>query len=61
MTQLLQYYGHIEQPTGETNQTPFKMVYGQEVVVLLHFRQHTVEIAKALKLDIEEAKHERLF
>ena len=45
----------------ETNQTPFKMVYGQEVVVPLHFRQHTIEIAKVLKLDIGEAKHERLF
>ena len=39
----------------ETNQTPFKLVYGQEVVVPLHFRQHTVEIAKVLKLDISEA------
>lgn len=37
------------------------MVYGQEVVVPLHFRQHTLEIAKFLKLDIGEAKHERLF
>ena len=45
----------------ETNQTPFKLVYGQEVVVPLHFRQHTVEIAKVHKLDIGEAKHERLF
>ena len=45
----------------ETNQTPFKLVYGQEVVVPLHFRQHTLEIAKVLKLDIGEAKHERLF
>ena len=44
-----------------TNQTPFKLVYGQEVVVPLHFRQHTLEIAKVLKLDIGEAKHERLF
>ena len=45
----------------ETNQTPFKLVYGQEVVVPLHFRQHTLEIAKVLKLDIGEAKYERLF
>ena len=45
----------------ETNQTPFKLVYGQEVVVPLHFRQHTLEISKVLKLDISEAKHERLF
>lgn len=27
----------------------------------LHFRQHTLEIAKVLKLDIGESKHERLF
>ena len=45
----------------ETNQTPFKFVYGQEVVVPLHFKQHTIEIAKVLKLDISEANHERLF
>ena len=44
-----------------TNQTPFKLVYGQEVVVPLHFRQHTLEIAKVLKLDIGEAKYERIF
>ena len=37
------------------------MVYGQEVVVSLHFRQHTFEISKVLKLDIGEEKHERLF
>ena len=43
------------------NQTPFKMVYGKQVVVPLHFEQHTVEISKVLKLDIDEAKHERLF
>ena len=62
MTKFLQYYGHIEQPTREkTNQTPFKLVYVQEVVVPLHFRQHTFEIAKVLQLDISEAKHERLF
>ena len=45
----------------ETNQSPFKLVYGQEVIVPLHFRQHTLEIAKVLKLDIGEAKDERLF
>ena len=37
------------------------MVYGQEVVVPLQFRQHTLEIVEVLKLDIGEAKHERLF
>ena len=44
-----------------TNQTPFKLVYGQEGVVPLHFRQHTLEIAEVLKLDIDEVKNERLF
>ena len=32
----------------ETNQTPFKLVYGQEVVVPLHFIQHTLELLKSL-------------
>ena len=36
-------------------------MYGQEVVVPLHFRKHTLEIVEVLKLDIGEAKHERLF
>lgn len=46
-----------------TNQTPFKLVFGQEVVVRvpLHFKHHTLEIVEVLKLDIGEAKHERLF
>ena len=34
-----------------TNQTPFKLVYGQEAIVPLHFRQHTPEIAHVLKID----------
>jgi predicted house-cleaning NTP pyrophosphatase (Maf/HAM1 superfamily) len=37
------------------------LVYGQEAIVALHFRHHTLEIAKVLKLDIGEVKHERLF
>ena len=37
------------------------MVYGQEVVVPLHIRQHTFEISKVIKLDISEVKHESLF
>lgn len=45
----------------ETNQIPFKLIYGQEAVVSLHFRQHTFEIAKVLKLDMGEAKNERIF
>ena len=45
----------------ETNQTPFKLVYGQEVVVPLHFRQHTSKIAHVLKIDTSEAKNERMF
>ena len=54
-------WAYITTYKRETNQTPFKLVYGQEVVVPLHFRQHTLEISKVLKLDIDEAKHGRLF
>ena len=43
-----------------TNQTPFKLVYGQEAIVHQHFRQHKLEIAEVLKLDIGEAKNERV-
>ena len=45
----------------ETNQTPFKLLYVQEVVVPLHFRQHTLEIVEVPKLDIGESMHERIF
>ena len=45
----------------ETNQTPFKLVYGQEAIVPLHFRQHTLEISHVLKIDTSEAKNERMF
>ena len=45
----------------ETNQTPFKLVYGQEAIVPLHFRQHIYEIAHVLKIDTSEAKNERMF
>ena len=44
-----------------TNQTPFKLVYGKEYVVPLHFRQHAIEISHVLKLDIVLAKEERPF
>ena len=44
-----------------TNQTPFKLVYGQEVVVPLHFGQHILEIVEVLKLDMGEVKNERIF
>ena len=44
----------------ETNQTPFKLVYGQEFVVPLHFRQHTLEIVEVLMLEMGEAKKERI-
>ena len=45
----------------ETNQTPFKLVYGQEAIVPLHFRQHTTKIAHVLKIDTSEVKNERIF
>ena len=45
----------------KTNQTPFKLVYGQEDVVPLHFRHHTLEIDEVLKVDIGEVKNKRLF
>ena len=47
--------------TKATIQTPFKLVYGQEAIVPLHFRQHTYEIAKVLKIDMGEAKKEMTF
>ena len=37
------------------------MVYGQEVVVPLHFKQQTPKIAQVLKIDLTKAKEDRLF
>ena len=44
-----------------TNQTPFKLVYGQEAIVPLHFRQNTPEIAHILKIDTTDLRDERMF
>ena len=44
-----------------TNQTPFKLVYGQEAIVPLHFRQNTPEITHILKIDAIESRNERMF
>ena len=44
-----------------TNHTPFKLVYGQEAIVPLHFKQYTPEIAHVLKIDATEARNERMF
>ena len=39
-----------------TYQTPFRLVYAQESVVPLHFRQQTPVIANILHINVEEAK-----
>ena len=37
------------------------MVYGQEAVIHLHFKQQTPEIALVLKLDLTKAREDKLF
>ena len=44
-----------------TNPTPFKLVYGQEAIVPLNFRQNTPEIAHILKIDTTDLRDERMF
>ena len=44
-----------------TDQTPFRLVYGQEAVVPLHFRQQTPIVAQLLHIDVEHARKDRLF
>ena len=39
-------------------QTPFWLVYGQEAVVPLHFRQQTPIIVEILHIDVEEYRKE---
>ena len=43
-----------------TNETPFRLVYGQEAVVPLHFQQHTPIIADILHVDVELGRKDRL-
>ena len=43
-----------------TDQTPFRLVYGQEAVVPLHFRQPTPIIAEILHVDVEQGRKDRL-
>ena len=44
-----------------TNQTPFKLVYGQQAIVPFHFSQNTPEIANILKIDTTNLRDERMF
>lgn len=37
------------------------MVYGQEVVVPLHFKQQAPETSQVLKLDLSKSKEDELF
>ena len=43
-----------------TNQTPFRLVYGKEEVVPLHFWQQTPVIAGILHINVEEARKYQL-
>ena len=43
-----------------TDQTPFRLVYGQEAVVPLHFLQQTPIIADILHVDVDEGRKDRL-
>ena len=43
-----------------TDQTPFRIVYGQEAVVPLHFRQQTPIITDILHVDVEQGRKDRL-
>ena len=44
-----------------TGQTPFKLVYGQEVVVPLHFQRQELLISHVLHLDTTTAIDQRMF
>ena len=43
-----------------TDQTPFRLVYGQEVVVPLHFRQQTPIIAELLHVNVKQGRKDPL-
>ena len=39
-----------------TDQTPFRLVYGQEVIIPLHFQQQPPIIAEILHVDVEQGR-----
>ena len=43
-----------------TDQTPFQLVYGQETVIPLHFRQQTPIIVDILHVDVKQGRKDRL-
>ena len=43
-----------------TDQTPFRLVYGQEAIVPLHFWWKTPIISDILHVDVEEGRKDRL-
>ena len=43
-----------------TDQTPFRLVYGQEAVVPLHFREQTPIITNILHVNVEQGRKDRL-
>ena len=43
-----------------TDQTPFRLVYGQEAVVPLHLRQQIPIILEILHVDVEQGRKDRL-
>ena len=42
------------------DQNPFRLVYGKEAVVPLHFRQQTPIIVEILHVDVEQGRKNRL-
>ena len=44
-----------------TDQTPFRLVYGKEAVVPLHFQQQTPIIVEILHVDVKQGRKDRLF
>ena len=60
MIKSLEYYGHKKQHIKK-QPTKHLSSWSMDKKIPLHFRQHTLEIAEVLKLDIGEAKHDRIF
>jgi hypothetical protein len=59
---ILQSYGHTDLLISDRlDKTPFKLVYGQEVVIPLHFWANSDRVAVVAKFDQDRSKKDHLY
>lgn len=54
-------WAYITSYKWSIDKTTFKLVYGKEVIIPLHFKQYAIDISHVLKFDSGPTRYERLF